>query len=87
MRPEGEITATRYQPRHWWGEHQAFRRLLRDTPSLTLTQSDAFGSAALFTFEAAVLTSLTLETAAAAQSVQGWMARLRPRFEPHLNRR
>ena len=68
---EGEITATRITAT---GEvSTGLPTALRDTPSLTLTQSDAFGSTALFTFEAAVLTSLTLETAAAAQTVQGWM--------------
>ena len=67
----GDITATRITAT---GEMSTgLPTALRDTPSLTLTQSDAFGSTALFTFEAAVLTSLTLETAAAAQTVQGWM--------------
>ena len=68
---EGEITATRINATG--GVSTSLPTALRDTPSLTLTQSDAFGSTALFTFEAAVLTSLTLETAAAAQTVQGWM--------------
>ena len=68
---EGEITATRINATG--GVSTSLPTDLRDTPSLTLTQSDAFGSAALFTFEAAVLTSLTLETGAALQPVQGWM--------------
>ena len=67
----GEITATRITATG--GVNTGLPTDLRDTPSLTLTQSDAFGSTALFTFEAAVLTSLTLETAA-AQTVQSWMA-------------
>ena len=40
--------------------------------TLTLTQNSAFGSSAPFTFGTAL--TLMLETAAAAQTVQGWMA-------------
>ena len=69
---EGDITATRINATG--GVSTSLPTDLRDTPSLTLTQSDAFGSTALFTFEAAVLTSLTLETAAAAQTTHSWMA-------------
>ena len=69
---EGEITATRITATG--GVSTSLPTALRDTPSLTLTQSDAFGSAALFTFEAAVLTSLTLTTDA-VQDVYNWMIR------------
>ena len=69
---EGEITATRITATG--GVSTGLPTTLIDTPSLTLTQSDAFGSAALFTFEAGVLTSLTLTTDA-VQDVYNWMIR------------
>ena len=66
----GDITATAINNTD--GTARAMVPGLITVTAFTLTQNSVFGSTAPFTFGTA-LTSLTLQTAAAAQTVQGWM--------------